>query len=138
MWQRNDEQAEAASLQNRFTAYLVIAVRRRKEDYIEIKNKRFQREIMVDEMAGYLELYTEPDMLAELPLLMQMECENLVHALTQINMRERYVFLSHVLDEKSFEELATELQIGYKGVAAIYYRTVQKIKHKMGVDKSGL
>lgn len=45
-------------------------------------------------------------------------------------------FFSHVLDEKGFEELAKELHLGYKGVAAIYYRTVRKIKNKME-EKNG-
>lgn len=40
-------------------------------------------------------------------------------------------FFARVLDERSFESLAEEMGLGYKGVTAIYYRTIQKIKKKM-------
>lgn len=42
----------------------------------------------------------------------------MTNRLPKISEKERYVFLAHVLDEKSFEELAEELHMGYKGVAA--------------------
>lgn len=45
------------------------------------------------------------------------------------NTRERCYALK--LDEKSFEELAAELGLGYKGAAVIYYRAIQKIKNRM-------
>ena len=72
-----------------------------------------------------------PDMFEELPLLMHLENDRLFYALKYLNERERYIFLERVLNEVSFEELAAELGLGYKGVAAIYYRTVQKIKKQM-------
>lgn len=67
----------------------------------------------------------------ELPLLLQLENDSLLYALKEINERERHVFLSRILDEKSFEVLAAELGLSYKGVAAIYYRAIAKIKKKM-------
>lgn len=43
-----------------------------------------------------------------------------------------------VLDEKGFDVLAVELGLGYKGVAAVYYRAVEKMKRKMmEVGKDG-
>ncbi len=39
-----------------------------------------------------------------------------------------YVFLARVLEEKRFKEIAQELGMGEKGVAAIYYRTVKKLR----------
>ena len=62
---------------------------------------------------------------------MQLEDSALIHALKEVNERERHIFLARVLDERSFESLAEETGLGYKGVAAIYYRTIQKIKKKM-------
>lgn len=44
------------------------------------------------------------------------------------------IFLSRALEERSFAELADEFHIGYKGVAAIYYRTIQRIKKKWRND----
>ena len=55
----------------------------------------------------------------------------LLNALEQISERERYVFMARVLDGISFEELGAELGLGYKGVAAVYYRAVSKIRKRM-------
>lgn len=56
----------------------------------------------------------------------------LLEALQQLGERERYVFLSRALGEKSLERLSIELGLTYKGTAAIYYRAIHKIKQKMG------
>lgn len=88
-------------------------------------------ELLAESGAWQLEKSLEPDMLGELPLFMQLENDTLKDALEQISEREQYVFLAHVLEEASFEELAVALGLGYKGVAAIYYRAVNKIKRKM-------
>ena len=77
------------------------------------------------------ERQTEADILDELPLLIQMENVALQCALEQISERERYVFMARVLDGISFEELGVELGLGYKGVAAVYYRAVSKIRKRM-------
>lgn len=74
----------------------------------------------------------EQEAVEGLPLFLRLENDALLYALKKLNQRERYVFLSRVLDEKSFEELAEELNLGYKGVAAIYYRIIVKIKKRMG------
>ena len=57
-----------------------------------------------------------------------LENEILVQAIKDIREKERYVFLARVLEEKRFKEIAEELGMGEKGVAAIYYRTVKKLR----------
>lgn len=131
MWQKNNGQTEAEKLQNRFTAYLLVAVRRQQRDYILKKYQKERFELLTESGTWQLEKPLEPDMLSELPLFMQLERDSLKDALEQISERERYVFLAHVLEEASFEELAVALGLGYKGVASIYYRAVNKIKRKM-------
>ncbi len=78
----------------------------------------------------------EQDMLLGLPVLMQLEDSALLHALRELSERERYIFLARAVDGKSFEALAEETGMGYKGVASVYYRTVQKIKRKIEVMKN--
>lgn len=131
MWQRNNGETEAEKLQNRFTSYLLVAVRRQQRDYILKKNQQERLELLAENDAWQLEAPSESDMLGELPLLMQLESNALKSALEQLSKRERYVFLARALDEADFEELAVTLGIGYKGVAAVYYRAVNKIKKKM-------
>lgn len=73
----------------------------------------------------------EEKALADIPLYMRLQNEKLLFALSQLTERERYVYFSRTLDERDFEELGAELGLSYKGVAAIYYRAIQKIKKKM-------
>lgn len=131
MWQRNNGKEEVEKIQNRFTAYLVTAVRRKRTAYMNQKNKLIQMEYAAESDDWNHQAGVYPDMFEELPLLMHLENDRLFYALKYLNERERYIFLERVLNEVSFEELAAELGLGYKGVAAIYYRTVQKIKKQM-------
>ena len=55
----------------------------------------------------------------------------LAQALGQISDRERYIFFARALEKRNFDDLAAELGMGYKGVAAAYYRAVQKLKKEM-------
>ena len=129
---QNDGQGENNALQNRFTAYLLKAVRNQKANYLARKGKVQEVEISFDTLGNQLESEVVPDMDENLPLIMQLESAALQEALNEIKARERYIFLARVLYERSFEELAGELGMGYKGVTAAYYRVIQKIKKRMG------
>lgn len=131
MWQKNNGKSETEILQNRFTAYLATAVQHRRNEYIQQITRRQQTEIVTDVIGDRQKGDVEKDMLLGLPLSMQLEDSALIYALKEVNERERHIFFARVLDERSFESLAEELGLGYKGVAAIYYRTIRKIKKKM-------
>lgn len=131
MWQKNNGQNEAEVLQNRFTAYLSSAIIRRRKEYILQAVRRQQAESLMEKPIFVPADNMERQILEELPLLMRLENDTLLYALKELNERERHVFLSRVLDEKSFEELAMELSLTYKGVAAVYYRAIRKIRNKM-------
>ena len=55
--------------------------------------------------------------------------------LRQIEKRDRYIFYAHVLDERTFTELAAELGLTYKGVTAAYYRVIHKIRDALRGDE---
>lgn len=129
MWQRNSGRGQDEKLQNRFTAYLVTAVHRRKKDYIYMKSRQRQFEHYLEDWP--IELGIESDIFDKIPLFMKLENANLIFALEQLNEKERYVLLTHVLVEKSFEDLGNELGLSYKGVASIYYRAIDKIRGKI-------
>ena len=61
-----------------------------------------------------------------------MDYAELYSALSAIREKERRVFLARVLDEKGFDEIARELGLSYKGAAAIYYRTIAKLRVLLG------
>lgn len=126
MWQRNNGQA-GDDLQFRFTAYLVSAVKRRRKDYLIQLYKRSSAECTVD-MVYESEPSSEERVMDSLPLMDAIENGALLEALQKLNERERQVFLARTLEEADFEILGAKLGLSYKGVAALYYRTIQKIK----------
>lgn len=138
MWQRNKGQEDAEILQNRFTAYLVTAVNRRKATYVNQKNKQLQRERLMEIGDWNMELTAKQGEFDELPLIMNMENDRLFFALKHLNKKELYVFLERVLNEASFEGLAAVLGLTYKGTTTIYYRTIQKIKKYMEEINDGV
>lgn len=135
MWQKNNGKSETEIIQNQFTAYLATAVKRHRNDYIQQIDRRQQIESLTEDFPFMPEYSIEQDMLLGLPVLMQLEDSALLQALKELSERERYIFLARVLDGKSFETLAEETELGYKGVTAVYYRTAQKIRRKMEVTK---
>lgn len=131
MRQRNNGQGSANILQNQFTSYLITAIKRKKHEYLNRKIRQSAFEVPADELSYFPELQIEPDMIQNLPLTDQLADASLILALKQLRERDLYIFLAHTLEGKTFDALADELGISYKGVAAAYYRTVQKIKLKM-------
>ena len=121
MLHRNKGSNEQDILQNQFTSYLSFAVSNARIDFIRAKIARLKREQVTDQY--------------EIPLTQEVmeveaifENEALTQAIKDIREKERHVFLARVLDDKKFKEIAEELGMGEKGVAAIYYRTVKKLR----------
>ena len=134
MWQRNNGQAED-DLQFRFTAYLVSAVKRRRKDYLIQLYKRSSIESTV-EVVYESEPSSEEVVLDKLPLMDVIENGALLEALQKLNERERQIFLARTLEEEDFETLGVKFELSYKGAAALYYRTIQKIRKSIeGGDK---
>ena len=125
MHYRNDGSDEINAVQNQFTAYLTTALRNARAQYIRNKVRLLQIELTIDEIEHL-----------GIPVENQMEklsdIEDLFSALQTIKKKERYVLIARVIDEKSFEEIAVKLGMSYKGAAAIYYRTIEKLKRMLG------
>lgn len=131
VWHRNAGQDPDEILQNCFTAYLLSAVQRRRVVYIDTKVRGCQMSSLDETICEDRKFDLDREALKDFPLLMKLQNEKLFQSLTELSDRERYVLFNRVLVEKSFEELGWELGLTYKGVAAIYYRTIQKVKKKM-------
>ena len=131
VWQRNEGHEQDEILQNKFTAYLLAAVQRRKAQYIDNLMKAQQITTLIEETSMDNTFDLEQEALQGIPLYMRLQNEKLFWSLSTLTERERYVFFNRALDERSLDELAAELGLSYKGVAAIYYRAIQKIKKKM-------
>ena len=131
VWHRNEGEDPDEVLQNKFTAYVASAVQRMRASYIDAAMKSLQASLLIEETVSDCTFDLEAEALKEVPLFMKLQNEKLFAALSELTERERYVFFNRALDEMSLEELACKLDLSYKGVAAVYYRTVQKIKKKM-------
>lgn len=135
MRKQNDGQSADDILQNQFTAYLVTAVKRRKALYIRKKVQRQQAESPFELHAFGVSLQVDTDLLTGLALLEQIENPMLHLALMQARERERYIFLTRILEERSFSDLAEELGISYKATTHSYYRFIERIRKMMGGDE---
>ena len=102
MQYRNSGASEEHVIQNQFTAYLLVALRRKKSAFLSRRDSHQQHEHRANQ-----------------------------DGVEKLQERARMIFLSRALEERSFAELADEFHIGYKGVAAIYYRTIQRIKKEL-------
>lgn len=142
MLYKNNGRGAANVVQNHFTAYVVTAVRRRKIALtkIEQRNRLHELPFEVWECTAGIErglsdpsqsMIWEPSTYEEL----QFENERFELAFSQLSKRERYVLWARILEERDFEDLAVELGMTYKGVAAIYYRAIQKVRRGMCGDQ---
>jgi len=136
MWKNNDNNGadESNILHRQFTVYLATAVRRTKIQYLRAKYKLQQYEISLEIEDSYplADIQAEPDMLLSLPLTDQLENIKLQRALEQAKKRDLYIFLSKVLESRSFVEIAAELDIEYNTVAAAYYRMLNRLRKELG------
>lgn len=128
MYYKNDGLTEDNRLQNQFTAFLNTALCNSRKAYLRGNYRRCKRELVADDLAALC--MSEDDYIASLA-----DYADLYAALHFIKERERRVFLSRVLDEKGFDEIAQELGISYKGAAAIYYRTIAKLRVLLGGEE---
>lgn len=124
MFKRNSGSNEHDILQNQFTSYLSFAVNHARIDFIRARIARLKREQITDR---YGSIFAEEGFDIEVFL----ENEILMQVIREIRERERYVFLARALEEKRFKEIAEELGMSEKGVAAIYYRTVKKLRDRL-------
>ena len=115
---RNKGVNEEHRIQNQFTAYLLTSVKRCRQQYME-KNEQYQQS-----KAEFDEKYIS----AEIADNWQFESDALDQALAKLDDRERYVLLSRVLEDKGFETMGKELGLKYKGVTALYSRTLAKVR----------
>lgn len=134
MINRNNGVTEDEILQNCFTAYLLTAMRRRKRDYIQSQ----RRNQITNEKLSLEE--TKRLRITDQELVTLLTWGNLANGnmankvFQQLSQRETYVLVSCTVGGKSYSQLAEELGIGYKGVAAIFYRAKEKL-HRIMEEK---
>lgn len=124
MFNRNNGSNEHNILQNQFTAYLKKAVHNRRLRYLTNESKKQNNETSLVDVEVFLFDYT--DFMQELA-----DYEAMQQALRSIKEKERRVILARIVEEKSFDEIADELDMTYKAVTCLYYRVLKKLKQYM-------
>lgn len=127
MRQRNDGQGEENALQNKFTAYLLTALKRKKHDYM-VKQMRLNRH---ERPIGFqtTQFPDGAEGIGDRP-----EYPALIRALNQLTARERYILFERVLNDIEYSELADRLNLRYSGISTAYHRVIQKLRKALQED----
>ena len=129
MIKRNDGISKDDICQNQFTAYVVLAVKRKRQSYIKKKQRDNEKETRTKKEAEKSEFRTAGyDMWSR----MEPQNEKLIAAMQQLSFKERLVVVGYVLEEKTFKEIAQEIGLSEKGVASAYCRSIEKLRAKIG------
>lgn len=128
MGHKNDGQGENNTLQNQFTAYLQTALRRKKRDYMDKQLRVSSREVPVDFQATQF----SDDSVKIAGRAPTAEGDALMQALSRLTTRERYILFERILNERSYEDLATPLGLRCSGVSAAYRRIILKLRKELG------
>lgn len=129
MIKKNDGISKDDICQNQFTAYVVLAVKRKRQSYIKKKQREHEKETRTKKEAEQSEFRTAGyDMWSR----MEPQNEKLMAAMQQLSLKERFVVTEYVLKGKPFKEIAQETGLKEKGVASAYYRSIKKLRAEMG------
>lgn len=125
MIKRNDGISKDDICQNQFTAYVVLAVKRKRQSYIKKKQRDNEKENRTKKEAEQSEFRTAGyDMWSR----MEPQNEKLMAAMQQLSLKERFVVTEYALKGKPFKEIAQETGLKEKGVASAYYRSIKKLR----------
>ena len=126
MVKRNSGTSKEDICQNQFTAYVVLAVKRKRQAYIKkkIRDKENQAKREEEQSNFGAEENTVWDRL-------EIQNEELVIVMQQLKPKEYFIVVGYVLRRKTFKELAQETKLTERTVASIYYRSIKKLRTKM-------
>jgi RNA polymerase sigma factor (sigma-70 family) len=112
------------------TAYVVLAVKRKRQAYIKkkIRDKENQAKREEEQSNFGAEENTVWDRL-------EVQNEELVAAVQQLKPKARFIVTGYVLKGKTFKELAQETKLTERAAASTYYRSIEKLRIKMEKEK---
>ena len=121
MYKKNNGLTEQEKLQNKFSAYIEMTIVRYRMTYLHYKNRNYIDLCDIEE-----EFESIPDTTDFVYDICSADC--ISNALKSLNEKERFVFVSKVVDECDFNEIAEAMGMKYKGVTTLYYRAIAKLK----------
>lgn len=130
MASRNDGTSKEDICQNQFTAYVVLAVKRKRQAYIKKKIRDKEKQTKTEKELSKLGI--EGD---DVWIGLEIQNEELVDAMQQLKPKEHVIVVEYVLKRKSFREIAQEMKLTERTVASLYYRSIKKLRTKMEIVK---
>ena len=130
MVKRNDGTSKEDICQNQFTAYVVLAVKRKRQAYIKKKMRDKEKQTKTEKKLSKLGI--EGD---DVWIGLEIQNEELVDAMQQLKPKEHVIVVGYVLKRKSFREIAQEMKLTERTVASLYYRSIKKLRTKMEIVK---
>ena len=130
MASRNDGTSKEDICQNQFTAYVVLAVKRKRQAYIKKKIRDKEKQTKTEKELSKLGI--EGD---DVWIGLEIQNEELVDAMQQLKPKEHVIVVGYVLKRKSFREIAQEMKLTERTVASLYYRSMKKLRTKMEIVK---
>ena len=113
---------QGSSVQNRFTAYLVTAVKNKRISYMERKHQQTEFEA---ERPGVLERsYTDFEQEYR-----QYKLEHLPWKYNE--KREQEILIARVFEELDFKEIGTRMEMSEKQAEMAYYYVIRKIRKEL-------
>lgn len=130
MASRNDGTSKEDICQNQFTAYVVLAVKRKRQAYIKKKIRDKEKQTKTEKELSKRGI--EGD---DVWIRLEIQNEELVEAMQQLKPKEHVIVVEYVLKRKSFREIAQEMKLTERTVASLYYRSIKKLRTKMEIVK---
>lgn len=130
MIKRNDGISKDDICQNQFTAYVVLAVKRKRQAYIKRKIRDMEKQTKTEKELSKRGI--EGD---DVWIGLEIQNEELVDAMQQLKPKEHVIVVEYVLKRKSFREIAQEMKLTERTVASLYYRSIKKLRTKMEIVK---
>ncbi len=121
MYKKNTGSTEQEKLQNKFSSYIETTIVRYRMTYLRYKNKNHID--LCDTEEDYESIPDTTDFVYD---ICSADC--ISNALKILNEKERFVFVSKVIEERDFNEIATAMGMKYKGVTTLYYRAIAKLR----------
>ena len=130
MASRNDGTSKEDICQNQFTAYVVLAVKRKRQAYIKKKIRDKEKQTKTEKELSKLGIEGDGVWIG-----LEIQNEELVDAMQQLKPKEHVIVVEYVLKRKSFREIAQEMKLTERTVASLYYRSIKKLRTKMEIVK---
>lgn len=131
MGQQYKNQSRDRALQNRFTGYLQVALKRRKRDYIQKQRRERAHEYLTDFQAAEFAGGSDCGFGGSSQDLWKLEDAALAQAFSQLTARERFILFERVLNGCGYDELAKTLGLRNSGAASAYRSIIKKLRKEL-------